>query len=54
MFPYHGVLITSGGRIFSAITQAVNLLGGMQTFVKPGERVLIKPNLLKAMPPEAL
>lgn len=42
-----------GDRIFSAITQAVNLLGGMQTFVKPGERVLIKPNLLKAMPPEA-
>ena len=53
MFPWHGVLITSGDRIFSAITQAVNLLGGMQTFVKPGERVLIKPNLLKAMPPEA-
>ena len=42
-----------GVRIFSAITQAVNLLGGMQTFVKPGERVLIKPNLLKAMPPAA-
>jgi uncharacterized protein (DUF362 family)/Pyruvate/2-oxoacid:ferredoxin oxidoreductase delta subunit len=42
-----------GDRIFSAITQAVNLLGGMQAFVKPGERVLIKPNLLKAMPPEA-
>jgi uncharacterized protein (DUF362 family)/Pyruvate/2-oxoacid:ferredoxin oxidoreductase delta subunit len=42
-----------GDRIFSAITQAVNRLGGMQTFVKPGERVLIKPNLLKAMPPQA-
>jgi uncharacterized protein (DUF362 family)/Pyruvate/2-oxoacid:ferredoxin oxidoreductase delta subunit len=40
-------------RIFSAITQAVNLLGGMRTFVKPGERVLIKPNLLKARSPEA-
>ncbi len=38
---------------FSAIQQAVDLLGGMRTFVKPGERVLIKPNLLKGRPPEA-
>ncbi|MCK9420883.1 MAG: DUF362 domain-containing protein [Nitrospirae bacterium] len=38
---------------FSAIQQAVDLLGGMRSFVKPGERVLIKPNLLKARPPEA-
>ena len=28
-------------------------LGGMERFVKPGERVLIKPNLLSAKPPEA-
>lgn len=28
-------------------------LGGMTAFVKPGERVLIKPNLLSAKPPEA-
>lgn len=38
---------------FSAINRAVGLLGGMRVFVKPGERVLIKPNLLKASPPEA-
>jgi uncharacterized protein (DUF362 family)/Pyruvate/2-oxoacid:ferredoxin oxidoreductase delta subunit len=36
-----------------AIKQAVDLLGGMRAFVKPGERVLIKPNLLKASPPKA-
>jgi uncharacterized protein (DUF362 family)/Pyruvate/2-oxoacid:ferredoxin oxidoreductase delta subunit len=40
-------------RIFSAVKQAVDLLGGMHTFVKPGERVLIKPNLLKGKAPEA-
>jgi len=28
-------------------------LGGIGTFVKPGERVLIKPNMLSAKPPEA-
>jgi uncharacterized protein (DUF362 family)/Pyruvate/2-oxoacid:ferredoxin oxidoreductase delta subunit len=28
-------------------------LGGMERFVKPGERVMIKPNLLAAKPPEA-
>jgi uncharacterized protein (DUF362 family)/Pyruvate/2-oxoacid:ferredoxin oxidoreductase delta subunit len=30
----------------------VDLLGGMEKFVNPGERVLIKPNLLKACRPE--
>jgi uncharacterized protein (DUF362 family)/Pyruvate/2-oxoacid:ferredoxin oxidoreductase delta subunit len=28
-------------------------LGGMEQFVRPGERVLLKPNLLSAKPPEA-
>ena len=28
-------------------------LGGMERYVKPGERVLIKPNMLSAKPPEA-
>lgn len=28
-------------------------LGGMEAFVRPGERVLLKPNLLSAKPPEA-
>lgn len=40
-------------RTFSAVQKAVDLLGGMREFVRPGERVLIKPNLLKAKPPEA-
>jgi uncharacterized protein (DUF362 family)/Pyruvate/2-oxoacid:ferredoxin oxidoreductase delta subunit len=39
------------GRILGALRRAVDLLGGMGAFVKPGERVLIKPNLLKASPP---
>jgi len=40
-------------RTFSAVKQAVDLLGGMRAFVKQGDRVLIKPNLLKAASPEA-
>ncbi len=40
-------------RTFAAVRRAVDLLGGIGTFVKPGDRVLIKPNLLKARPPEA-
>ncbi len=40
-------------RIYSAIRRAVDLLGGIRQFVRPGERVLLKPNLLKARPPEA-
>ena len=38
-------------RVTAAVRKAVDLLGGMRAFIKPGERVLIKPNLLKASPP---
>lgn len=41
------------GKVFSAVKQAVDLVGGIRTFVKQGDRVLLKPNLLKARPPEA-
>jgi uncharacterized protein (DUF362 family)/Pyruvate/2-oxoacid:ferredoxin oxidoreductase delta subunit len=37
----------------AAVRSAVDLLGGMRMFVHAGEKVLIKPNLLKAAPPEA-
>ena len=40
-------------RTMFAVKHAVDLLGGMGEFVKPGDRVLLKPNLLKARPPEA-
>ncbi len=36
----------------SAIRKAVGLLGGMEKFVRPGERVLIKPNMLAAKAPD--
>ncbi len=39
-------------KTFSAVLRAVDLLGGMKKFVNPGERVLIKPNLLKARRPD--
>ncbi len=40
-------------KVYDAVRRSVDLLGGMAAFVRPGERVLIKPNLLKASPPEA-
>jgi uncharacterized protein (DUF362 family)/Pyruvate/2-oxoacid:ferredoxin oxidoreductase delta subunit len=40
-------------RILSAVKRAVDMVGGMGSFVKPGARVLIKPNLLKGKAPEA-
>lgn len=39
-------------RVHEAVRKAVDLLGGMAFFVKPGQRVLIKPNLLKASTPD--
>jgi uncharacterized protein (DUF362 family)/Pyruvate/2-oxoacid:ferredoxin oxidoreductase delta subunit len=39
-------------RVHDAVRRAVDLVGGMAAMVKPGDRVLIKPNLLKASPPD--
>jgi uncharacterized protein (DUF362 family)/Pyruvate/2-oxoacid:ferredoxin oxidoreductase delta subunit len=35
-----------------AVKRAVDLLGGISAFVRPGDRVLLKPNLLSARSPE--
>ncbi len=37
----------------AAVTRAVDLLGGIGMFVRPGDRVLVKPNLLKARSPDS-
>lgn len=39
-------------RVFEAVKRAVDLTGGIGAFVKPGMKVLLKPNLLSARPPE--
>src|SRR5512143_1762592 len=36
----------------SSVSRAVALVGGMGSFVKPGSRVLIKPNMLAGKAPE--
>ncbi|MDD5042499.1 MAG: DUF362 domain-containing protein [Candidatus Omnitrophica bacterium] len=35
-----------------SVREALDLLGGIRFFVKPGSRVLVKPNLLMSTPPE--
>ena len=39
-------------KVFKAVESAVNLIGGIGSFVKPGAKVLVKPNILMATPPE--
>jgi uncharacterized protein (DUF362 family) len=46
------IAVVTGDRA-AATRAAVELLGGMQQFVKPGNRVVIKPNMSFARPPEA-
>ncbi len=36
----------------AAVRRSIDLLGGMAAFVQPGQRVLLKPNLVRAMAPE--
>jgi len=40
------------GQVDAAVREAVELLGGISRLVRPGERVLIKPNLLSAKAPD--
>ena len=37
-------------QIFTAVEQAVDLLGGMKEFVKPGQRVLVNPSWVSVVP----
>jgi len=39
-------------EVDSAVTEAVNLLGGIKKYAKKGQRILLKPNLLSAVKPE--
>lgn len=38
-------------KVYETVKNAVDLLGGIEKFVKPGEKVLIKPNLVRPAPP---
>jgi uncharacterized protein (DUF362 family)/ferredoxin-like protein FixX len=40
-------------HVKEAVSRAIDLLGGVTQFVAPGDRVLVKPNLLSARLPEA-
>lgn len=39
-------------RVDAAVKRSVDYIGGIGVFVRPGMRVLLKPNLLSARPPE--
>ena len=39
-------------QVDQAIQQSLALLGGLAQFIKPGQKVLIKPNMLTGSPPE--
>ena len=43
----------SSSFVEQSVREAVNLLGGIDKFIKPNSRVLIKPNLLTAKGPES-
>ncbi len=38
-------------RVYEAVKDAIDKLGGIEKFVKPGEKVLVKPNLVSPRPP---
>lgn len=39
-------------KLYQTIESSLNLLGGLSAFISPGEKVLLKPNLLDGLAPE--
>jgi uncharacterized protein (DUF362 family)/Pyruvate/2-oxoacid:ferredoxin oxidoreductase delta subunit len=39
-------------NVYETVKRAIDLIGGINTFIKPGMKVLLKPNLLSPRPPE--
>ena len=40
------------GALYKAVKKSIDLIGGIEAFVKKGQKVLLKPNLLKEAKPE--
>jgi len=40
------------GRLRENLVRGLDMLGGLGTFIKPDQKVLLKPNLFAAMPPD--
>ena len=40
-------------ELMEKIGEALRLIGGIEKFIRPGAKVLVKPNLLMAASPEA-
>ncbi len=45
------ISVVKGSDRVETVNKAIDLLGGIERFVKPGERILIKPNVAFASPP---
>ncbi len=39
-------------HVMGSVRRAIELLGGLDRFVSPGQKVLVKPNLLQMVPPD--
>ena len=39
-------------EVQAAVKRGLDLIGGVQAFIRPGEKILLKPNLLTGEPPE--
>jgi uncharacterized protein (DUF362 family)/ferredoxin len=39
-------------EVLNAVRRAADSLGGIESYIRPGSRVLVKPNLLQGLPPD--
>ena len=41
-------------EVYTAVKRGLDLLGGLESLIKPGEKILLKPNILIGDAPEKL
>ncbi len=46
------VAVVKGKQIDQMVKKAVSMVGGIESVVKPGDTVLVKPNICLPLPPE--
>ncbi len=50
--PFDGIVVAQGTEIVSMVRKGIDALGGISRFVKPGQVVVIKPNMSWGAGPE--
>ncbi|MCL4368254.1 MAG: hypothetical protein M1337_03685 [Actinobacteria bacterium] len=44
-------IVNAAGDVRAGVRRSIDLIGGLGSFIKPGDAVMLKPNLVQDLPP---